>query len=275
MHKKWQLGLLALLSILIFSACGNAGSEVTQVKVGVVGENNDEWEYLQEKLKEEENIDIELVKFTDYRAPIVALEDGSIDMHATLTEIYMDQMNLEGDTHNTTIGYTTLNPMGVFSNKISDLSELRDGAIVAVPNDVSNQSRALLLLQTAGLIKLDPDKGLLPTTDDITENAKELEFNVMDANQTARVLDDVDISLVNNDMAANAGFVPTEDSIYLEPVAETSKPYYNVIAVDESNTDNPTYQTVVEYFQTTEVAEIIHERTNGSSIPVWEGAPEF
>lgn len=270
--KKIFRALGLALVVLVLAACGQS-EETTKVKLGVVGDKNDQWEYLQEELLEKENIEIELVKFTDYRQPIVSLDDGSIDMHSALTEIYMDSINEEGGYSNTTLGYTTLNPMGVFSEKIDSLDELQDDALVAIPDDVSNGSRALLLLQTAGLIELDESKGLLPTTSDITSNPKNLQFEEMAANQTARALADVDISLINNDMATDAGYVPTQDSIYLEPVAESSKPYYNVIAVQEDQTDNEVYKTILEYYQTDKVAAIIDEMSAGSSIPVWEGAP--
>ncbi|MEC1387532.1 MetQ/NlpA family ABC transporter substrate-binding protein [Aerococcus viridans] len=270
--KKIFRALGLALVVLVLAACGQS-EETTKVKLGVVGDKNDQWEYLQEELLEKENIEIELVKFTDYRQPIVSLDDGSIDMHSALTEIYMDSINEEGGYSNTTLGYTTLNPMGVFSEKIDSLDELADGALVAIPDDVSNGSRALLLLQTAGLIELDESKGLLATTSDITSNPKDLQFEEMAANQTARALADVDISLINNDMATDAGYVPTQDSIYLEPVAESSKPYYNVIAVREDQTDNEVYKTILEYYQTDEVAAIIDEMSAGSSIPVWDGAP--
>ncbi|WP_449260309.1 MetQ/NlpA family ABC transporter substrate-binding protein [Enterococcus casseliflavus] len=263
------IGLLALFSL---AACGTnqADEETTVVKLGVVGEQNEAWEHVQEELKENENIDLQLVKFTDYRQPIVALEDGSIDLHAALTEIFMDNVNEESGYSNTTIAYMTLNPLGIYSDKITDVSELADGATVALPNDVSNESRALLLLQTAGLITLDESKGLLPTTSDVTENPKALKFELLDSNQTARAMTDVDISLINNGMAVDAGLVPTEDAIFLEPVADSSTPYYNVIAARADEAENDVYQTVVAYYQTDEVKAIIDEVTKKSSIPVWE-----
>lgn len=269
--RKKILGLLALCFVLILSACGDSEAEgATQVKVGVVGSNNPEWEHIQNELKKSENIDLEIVQFSDYRAPIVALEDGSIDLHAALTEIYMEEINKESGFNNTAIAYTTLNPMGVFSNKLNDLSELENNAIVAIPNDVSNESRALLLLQTAGVIEVDPEAGLLPNVDDITSNPKNLEFISMEANQTARALNDADISLINNDMATDAGLIPIQDAIYLEPVAESSEPYFNVIAARENEIDNQIYQTIIDYFHTEEVADIIEEKSAGSSIPLWK-----
>lgn len=265
-------GVIGLLALFSLAACGTnqADEETTVIKLGVVGEQNEAWEHVQEELKENENIDLQLVKFTDYRQPIVALEEGAIDLHAALTEIFMDNVNEESGYSNTTIAHTTLNPLGIYSDKITDVSELADGATVALPNDVSNESRALLLLQTAGLITLDESKGLLPTTSDVTENPKALKFELLDSNQTARAMTDVDISLINNGMAVDAGLVPTEDAIFLEPVAESSTPYYNVIAARADEAENDVYQTVVAYYQTDEVKAIIDEVTKKSSIPVWE-----
>lgn len=265
-------GVIGLLALFSLAACGTnqADEETTVVKLGVVGEQNEAREHVQEELKENENIDLQLVKFTDYRQPIVALEDGSIDLHAALTKIFMDNVNEESGYSNTTIAYTTLNLLGIYSDKITDVSELADGATVALPNDVSNESRALLLLQTAGLITLDESKGLLPTTSDVTENPKALKFELLDSNQTARAMTDVDISLINNGMAIDAGLVPTEDAIFLEPVADSSTPYYNVIAARADEAENDVYQTVVAYYQTDEVKAIIDEVTKKSSIPVWE-----
>lgn len=266
--EKWVSVFLGVL-VFALAGCSKPASEATTVKLGVVGEQNEAWEYVQEQLLEKEQINLQLVKFTDYRQPILALEDGSIDLHAALTEIFMDNVNQESGYSNTTIAYTTLNPLGIYSDKIKDIAELADGATVALPNDVSNESRALLLLQTAGVITLDQSKGLLPTTNDITDNPKQLTFKLLDANQTARAITDVDISLINNGMAVDAGFVPTEDAIFLEPVADSSKPYYNVIAARAEEKENQTYQTIIEYYQTDEVKEIIDKVTKKSSIPVW------
>ncbi len=265
--NKW-IGAFLLLLVFALAACSKPASKTT-VKLGVVGEQNEAWEYVQKQLLENEQIDLQIVKFTDYRQPIEALEDGSIDLHAALTEIFMDNVNQESGYSNTTIAYTTLNPLGIYSDKINDISELKEGSVVALPNDVSNESRALLLLQTAGVITLDPAKGLLPTTNDITDNPKQLTFKLLDANQTARAITDVAISLINNGMAVDAGFIPTEDAIFLEPVADSSKPYYNVIASRAEDKENQTYQKIVDYYQTDEVKEIIDKVTKKSSIPVW------
>lgn len=274
MMKRTVKGLFTIgAAVLFLAACGQEASQedIRTVKIGVVGERNEAWEHVQEQLEENnEPVRIELVKFTEYVTPIQALEDGDIDLHSALTEIYMDQVNEDAGYSNTTIVYTTLNPMGLFSEKHTSIDEIPDGGEIAIPDDVSNESRALLLLQTAGLIELDQEKGLLPTVNDITSNPKNLKFTVLAANQTARAMTDVDASVVNNDMAADAGLVPTEDAIFLEPVAESSKPYYNVIASRADETEDPDFQIIVDYYQTPEVKKIIDEVTKKSSIPVWE-----
>lgn len=116
MEKGSHKFFLTIGAVTLLGACGSGSdSEESQtVRLGVVGENNEPWEYVQDELKENENIDLEIVTFTDYRGPITALEDGSIDLHSSLTEIFMDEVNEEGGFNNTTIAYTTLNPLGIF-----------------------------------------------------------------------------------------------------------------------------------------------------------------
>lgn len=270
--RKIKFAFIFSVMVLFLTACGGAESaeEVRTITLGVVGDNNPEWEHVQEQLEaNQEPVQLELVQFTEYIQPIEALESESIDLHAALTEIYMEQINEESGYSNTTIAYTTLNPMGYFSEKHESIDTIPDGGQIAIPDDVSNESRALLLLQTAGLIELDPEAGQLPTTDDITDNPKNLEIISMAANQTARSLQDVEMAAVNNDMATDAGYIPTEDAIFLEPIAESSEPYYNVIASRSDETDDPDYQLIIDYYQTEEVADIIEEKTKGSSVPVW------
>ena len=141
-----------------------------------------------------------------------------------------------------------------------------------MPNDVSNEGRALILLQTAGLIKLDPEAGLVPTTENVIENKLNLEFKLLESNQTARALPDVTASVINSGMAVDAGFIPSEDAVFLEPVTDASKPYYNVIAAQAEDVDNETYKTIVSYYQSEGTAKVIDESSKGSQFPVWDEA---
>ncbi|PTQ82418.1 D-methionine transport system substrate-binding protein [Trichococcus patagoniensis] len=285
MKNKTFLATLTLSASLFLAACGSTASdssssdvtsseatEAVKVTLGVVGEVNEPWDYVIEELKEKENIEVELVKFTDYTTPNNALAEGEIDLSSFQTEIFMDNYNKDHGTELTTIGYTVMAPLGLYSDKITDISELKDGDTIAIPNDVSNEGRALILLQTAGLITLDPEAGLVPTTEDVVENKLNLQFQTLESNQTARALQDVTASVINSGMAVDAGFIPSEDAVFLEPVTADSKPYYNVIAALSEDVDNETFQTIVEYYQSEGTAKVIEESSKGSQFPVWDEA---
>lgn len=285
MKKKTLLASLTLSASLFLAACGSAASdssssdsstaeanEPVKVTLGVVGEVNEPWDYVIEELKEKENIEVELVKFTDYTTPNNALAEGEIDLSSFQTEIFMDNYNKDHGTELTTIGYTVMAPLGLYSDKITSINELKDGDTIAIPNDVSNEGRALILLQTAGLIKLDSAAGLVPTTEDVVENRLNLQFQTLESNQTARALQDVTASVINSGMAVDAGFIPSEDAVFLEPVTADSKPYYNVIAALSEDVDNETFQTIVEYYQSEGTAKVIEESSKGSQFPVWDAA---
>ena len=284
MKNKTLLATLTLSASLFLAACGNTASdsasdssaadanEPVKVTLGVVGEVNEPWDYVIEELKEKENIEVELVKFTDYTTPNNALAEGEIDLSSFQTEIFMDNYNRDHGTELTTIGYTVMAPLGLYSDKITDISELKDGDTIAIPNDVSNEGRALILLQTAGLIKLDTAAGLVPTTEDVIENRLNLQFQTLESNQTARALQDVTASVINSGMAVDAGFIPSEDAVFLEPVTEDSKPYYNVIAALSEDVDNEVFQTIVAYYQSEGTAKVIEESSKGSQFPVWDQA---
>ena len=284
MKNKTFLAAMTLSASLFLAACGNAASdsasdsstadatEPVKVTLGVVGEVNEPWDYVIEELKEKENIEVELVKFTDYTTPNNALAEGEIDLSSFQTEIFMDNYNRDHGTELTTIGYTVMAPLGLYSEKITSINELKDGDTIAIPNDVSNEGRALILLQTAGLIKLDPEAGLVPTTENVIENKLNLQFQTLESNQTARALQDVTASVINSGMAVDAGFIPSEDAIFLEPVTEDSKPYYNVIAALAEDINNEVFQTIVAYYQSEGTAKVIEESSKGSQFPVWDEA---
>lgn len=284
MSLKKYLGSFVAASALLLAACGGgsgttasddatsdaAANEPIQVKVAVVGEINEPWDYVVEQLKEKENIKVELVKYTDYATPNKSLADGDVDLNAFQTEIFMDSFNEDTGSDLTTLGYTVIAPLGIYSLTYTDVADIPDGATVGIPNDPTNNGRALRLLQTAGLITVDPDTGLTPQVDDITDNPKNLQITELDSSQTARALQDLDISIVNSGMAVDAGYIPTEDAIFLEPVSDDSQPYYNVIASRAEDADSELYRTIVEYYQSEGTAQVIEESSKGSSIPVWD-----
>lgn len=272
MKKTIKFIGLALTIGFVLAGCsaGSAKEEKNEVvKIGVVGANNDVLESVKERLKED-GIDLQLVEFSDYTQPNAALAEKEIDLNSFQHQIFLDNYNKEHKTELVSIGHTVSAPLGIYSSKIKDVKELKNGAEIAIPNDATNGGRALLLLQSAGLIKVDPAKKQTPTVSDVTENKLNLKITELDASQTARALQDIDASVINSGMAVDAGFVPTKDAIFLEPVDETSKPYVNIIVAREADKDNKTYNKVVDVYQQEETKKVIEETSKGSSIPAWE-----
>ena len=246
-----------------------SAAETTKVKLGLIGDETRVCDSVRARLAKE-GIEIEYVKFTDYSQPNAALADGSIDVNAFQHQIFLDSYNSEHKTDIVSIGNTINAPLGVYSEKIKDIKDIKEGATIAIPNDPTNGGRALRLLQSAGLIKVDEAKGYRPTVADIKENTLQLEIKELDASQTARALPDVDASIINSGVAVDAGFIPTKDAIYLEPVDEKSKPYVNVIAVRKEDENNEVYNKIVDVYQTEETKKVIEEVYKGSIIPAWE-----
>ena len=277
--KKNIFSIITLIGLLILTACGadtdsqtndGADDEVAQVKVGIVGEgpSNEQWYHLEEVLLED-NIELELVVFEDYATPNTALSSGDLDLNAYQHRLFLEEYNEDSGDDLVEIAATTFNPLGLYSDTITSVEEIEEGYSVAIPNDPSNGGRALILLQQAGLIQLDEEAGLLPTTDDITENTMNLDIVEIDAAQTPRAMSDQDFVVINNDHATASGLIPTEDAFFLEQIDENTDPYVNIIAARSEDADNEVYQTIVERYQTDEVKEIIEEATKGSSIPAW------
>ena len=254
--------LLAFVAVLSLAACGKK-EEV--VKIGLNGIESAQWEYVAEQLKDE-GITLELVYFADYVQPNRALVDGEIQLNAFQTVAFLKAFNAENNNAIGVVGTTVLAPMGLYSKKIKSISEITDGAQVTVPNDISNQGRALILLEEAGLIKLKEGAGLYSTPDDIVSNPKNLDIKPIQAGQIPPTLDDVQFAVINNGVAVNAGYALT-DAIFVE--SETAKPYVNVIACKAGEEDNKTYKRIVELYQTPEVEKIIAEEYKGNSIPLY------
>lgn len=257
---------------IILTGCGGGTKESTKkevVKLGVVGANNEAWESVKERLKKED-IELEIVGFSDYTQPNAALSEKEIDLNAFQHQLFLDNYNSEHKTDLIAIGNTVSAPLGIYSDKIKEVKELKNGAEIAIPNDTTNGGRALLLLQTAGLITVDPAKQQTPTVNDIIENKQNLKITELDASQTARALQDIDASVINSGMAVDAGLLPNKDAIFLEPVNQTSKPYVNIIVARAADKDNELYRKIVTAYQQDETKEVIKATSKGSSVPAWE-----
>lgn len=273
---------LTLAIGLLATSCGNKEANSDQgsdtatekgqtIRVGLVGENNEVWEDVKERYEKDTGNKLELVTFTDYTEPNEALNAGDLDLNSFQHKKFLSDFNEENGTDLVEIGDTVLAPLGIYSSQIKSLDEIKDGDRIAIPDDSSNSARSLFLLQSAGLIKVDGNPGEAITIDDISENPKNLEIIELAASQTARSLDDVKASVINSGMAVDAGFIPTEDAIYLEDKDSTdSQIYVNVIASRNEDKDNELYKDLVEnYYQTDQSAKVLEEVSKGSQVPSW------
>lgn len=260
---------LLVLTLGILSACSSSpAKEADVIKLGINGSETEVWAHIKEELAKD-GIVLEVVSFGDYIRPNLSLAEGEIDLNAFQHYAYFDKFKAEHELELTAIGETIIAPIGLYSNKIVDVSELKSGDKIAIPNDETNGGRTLILLQTAGLIKIDPTGGKLPTLKDIIENPLSLDIIEVDAATTPRILDDVAVATINSTFAVDSGLLPTVDSIFLEPVNEESKPYINIIAARTADKDNPLYKKIVEAYQTDEVEEILMELYKGSQVKAW------
>lgn len=274
--KVKKLLSVVLTGVLLFSltGCKSDGAvdkteENKVVKVGVVGESSDQWAPVKESLAKE-GITVELVPFSDYSQPNQALADGEIDLNSFQHYAYLNQDIKDKGFELTVTGETIIAPLGIYSNTIKSVDELKDGGKIAIPSDATNGGRALKVLEGAGVIKVDPAAGYTPTLDNIVENPKNIEFVEVEAAQTPRLLQDVDAALINGGHAVDAGLNPKKDSIYLEEVKEgTENPYINIIVARTADSDNETYAKVVKAFRSLEVAKVIEEVYKGAYIPTW------
>ena len=284
--KKFAKIALALAVLVGFSACGakdnesskDASAETkaedkaegTTIKIGVVGEYNEVLEKVIERYEEATGNKVELQKFSDYSQPNEALIAGDIDLNAYQHHKFLDEFNESKGSDLISIGDTMLAPMGLYSEKIKSIDELEDGAKVAIPNDPTNGSRALFLLQEAGLIKVDGQAGDLIGVDKVTDNPKNLEIIEMDASTTPRSLEDVDIAAVNDTFALDSG-LDKEKSVFVEdPKSESVKEYINLIAARKEDENNENYKEFVKYYQTEETKKDMEEITKGAWLPAWE-----
>lgn len=275
MKKITFLLLLAVLALLL-AACGGGDEESAdgnrKITLGISGSDTTIWDYIGEKAAKE-GIDLEIVTFSDYVAPNMALAEGELDLNAFQTISYFDEFVAEHKLDIVPIGSTVIAPMGLYSDKYKSTDELPDGAQIALPNEATNMGRGLLLLQEAGLIKLSEDAGLTGTEDDIIENPKNIELVPMISGQTPRAMADVAASIINNGVAVDAGLNPTEDPIARE--SNTAKPYINLIAASKENADDPDFLKIVELYQQDDTKEFIIEHTKGAQIPTFVPVEEL
>ena len=243
--KKKAIGILLTAALIagVFSGCGSKSDDKT-IKVGAcVTPHAEILNSVKDKLAEE-GWDLEVVEYNDYVLPNTALEDGELDANYFQHKPYLDDFNEENGTHIVGVANVHFEPMAIYAGKTASLDDVADGASVAVPNDTTNEARALLLLEAQGLISLNEDAGVQATVLDITDNPYHLEIKELEAAQVAKSIQDVDFAVINGNYAIEAGLtdplaVEASDSL----AAET---YANLIAVKEGNEDSEKTKALVD-----------------------------
>lgn len=270
MRKKALISsvLVGILSLALVG-CGGASKEDDKtITIGVTPVPHEEiMEYVKPKL-EKEGYKVNIKEFTDYVTPNKALAEGSLDANYFQTIPYLNEQNSAKNLGLTYTAKVHLEPLGLYSKSIKNIEDLKDGATIAVPNDPSNEARALRLLETNGLIKVKD--GELVTVKDITENNKNLKFKEVEAASIPRTLDDVDAAVINGNYAMDAGLSVKEDTLIVEDKdSEAAKPYANVIAVREEDKDSQKIKDLTKALTSEDVRNFINEKYDGSVIPVF------
>ncbi len=258
MTKNKNIGAIALsrraaltvaasaAALIAFAAPAPSFAEDKSIKVGIMsGEDEDVWRVVTSEAAKK-GLKIETITFNDYTQPNEALERGEIDANAFQHKPYLDNQVKQHGYHIAPVGYTGVWPIGLYSKKHKSVAELPNGAVIGVPNDPSNEGRALRVLQSEGLIKLKDGTGILATIVDVSENPKNIEIRELDAGIVGRSIDDLDAGIVNTDWALKSGLSPKE-RIAQEPIADN--PYRNFIAVKEENKDADWVKTLVSSYQ--------------------------
>ncbi len=271
---KKMIAILAAMMLAVFAAgCGgsnqassgsSSGSASKVIKVGATAVPHAEILEVVKPLLEKEGYQLEIVEFSDYVQPNMALNDGSLDANYFQHIPYLDNFVEEHpEVKLENAGGIHIEPMGVYSKKIKDLKDLRDGASVGIPNDPTNGGRALLLLEKAGIIKLKDGAGVKATIQDIVDNPKHLTFNEVEAAMVSRTLDDVDIAIINTNFAMQVNLVPTKDALLME---DSSSPYVNVVAVRQGDKDKPEIKALIKALQSPEVKQFIEDKYKGEVV---------
>lgn len=211
---------------------------------------------------------LEVTVFDDYVQPNLVVESGDFDANYFQHVPYLDQFNEEQGTHLVDAGDIHYEPFGIYPGTETDLANISEGAVIAVPNDTTNEARALLLLQDNGIIKLKEGAGLTATINDIAENPKNIEIKELEAAQVARVKDEVAFVVLNGNYALEAGFSVGKDAVAYEKAdSEAAKTYVNIIAVKEGNESNEGIVALVNALKSDEIKKFIEEKYDGAVVP--------
>ncbi len=264
--------LIILLTLIAAFAFANGSSEASQtnsktIKVGATAVPHAEMLNLVVDDMASLGYELKVVEFTDYVTPNTATEDGDLDANFFQHIPYLETFNQEHGTHLVNAGGIHIEPMALYSKKYSKLEDLPEGATIAIPNDTTNEGRALLLLESAGLIELNDKAGISATKLDITSNPHGYKFEEIEAASLPRIVEDVDAAVINGNYAIPAGFSAKNDGLLVEGA---DSPYVNILAVKEGNENKEAIKALVSCLQSQEVKDWVAQNyPNGEVVVVF------
>lgn len=276
MKKKLYLLLALVLAVASLTACGSSDKKDDSKKaeskgtIKVAASATPHAEILEEakKILKDKGWDLQIQVFDDYVQPNNVVESGDFDANYFQHIPYLEQFNKEKGTHLVNAGGIHYEPFGIYPGTKKKLDELAEGDTIAVPNDTTNEARALLLLEANGIIKLKDGAGLTATVKDIAENPKNVKIQELEAAQVPRVKNEVAFVVLNGNYALQAGFSVSKDSIaYEKSDSEAAKTYVNVIAVKKGNENKPEIKALVEVLKSDEIKKFINDKYDGAVVP--------
>ncbi|WP_432421374.1 MetQ/NlpA family ABC transporter substrate-binding protein [Nocardia carnea] len=250
---------------LTLTACGGDSGSGDVVRIGTT-ESSPEWDIFERKAQEQ-GITLEITNYSDYSQPNIALSQGQTDINLFQHLQFLGEYNVANNADLTPIGATQIVPLGLYSKKHKSVADIPPGGEIAVPNDPSNQARALFVLEAAGLVKLSSDT-LAPSPADIDRGASKVKVTPVDAAQTALSLESVDASIINNTFLERSGIDPLSALYKDDPESPGAEPYINAFVTRAEDKDNPTYQRLVEIWHDPEVQQAVAESSKGTSVEV-------
>ncbi|HZK33682.1 MAG TPA: MetQ/NlpA family ABC transporter substrate-binding protein [Bacillota bacterium] len=271
--KKTLLVVLTLtLLVGAFAGCSSKGAVPNDGKIKIGASVTPHAQILREtkEILEEKGIELEIVEFTDYVQPNNAVNDGELDANYFQHQPYLDQFNEDNGTKVVPVTIVHYEPFGIYPGKTDTIEGLEDGATISVPNDGTNEARALLLLEAQGLIKLKEGVGFYATVLDIEENPKNLDIKELAAEQLTHSLQDVDLAVINGNYAIQAGLNAATDALAVEDKdSDAAQTYANVLCVKEGNEDDPDIKALIEALQGEEVRKFIEDTYEGAVVPIF------
>ena len=276
--KKWlALAATAVLGAsLLISGCGSStnnasssGASSSKAEVLKVAANPVPHAEILNQIKPllaKEGVDLQVIEFTDYIQPNMALSSKEVDANFFANVPYQNNFNKDHGTNFVSFTSVHIEPLAIYSQKIKDLKDLPNGAKVAIPSDPTNSARALLLLQSAGLVTLKDPTGLTNTPFDVTSNPKNIQITELEAAQIPRSIQDLDAAVINANYALPAGLNPTKDGLFVE---KADSPYANLLSVNPGDENKPAIQKLAKALQSPEVKKFIEEHYKGAIIPAF------